>query len=141
MVTPEARRLVEAAVEARRRAYAPYSKFLVGAALLGRSGNVYLGCNVENAAYGTSWCAERTAIGNAVVHGEREFEAIAVVADSPEPCVPCGACRQALAEFGELVVYMANLAGEVRARALRELLPESFDRRALGRGDERERDG
>lgn len=131
------KRLVEAATRARERAYAPYSNFQVGAALLGKSGNVYLGCNVENAAYGTGWCAERTALGNAIVQGEREYEAIAVVAESAEPCVPCGACRQALAEFGEeIVVYMANLKGEVRARPLRELLPESFGRRSLDRGDE-----
>lgn len=135
----EARRLIDAAVRARRNAYAPYSHFAVGAALLGKSGAIYVGCNVENAAYGTGWCAERTAIGNAVVHGEREYQAIAVVAESPEPCVPCGACRQVLAEFGgDLLVYMANLDGEVRVRRLSELLPESFGRKALGRGDERE---
>ena len=117
-------------------AYAPYSGFSVGAAVLGESGRIYPGCNVENAAYGVTWCAERTAIGNAVVHGERRFRAIAVIAATPKPCSPCGACRQALFEFGaETEVIMANLAGEVEIRSVRELLPHAFGPGALNGGE------
>lgn len=126
--------LIDAALWARERAYAPYSGFPVGAALLGESGNVYLGCNVENASYGLTWCAERTAIGNAIASGERRFVAIAIVAATPGPCAPCGACRQALVEFGEAIrVIMANVDGAIEEKTAGELLPEAFGPQALSK--------
>lgn len=117
--------LVARAIEARQRAYAPYSHYKVGAALLGKSGKVYLGCNVENASYGHTICAERTAVVKAVSEGETEFEAIAVVTRNGGS--PCGACRQVLAEFApELTVYIADENGEHRTTTVRELLPDLF---------------
>jgi len=104
--------LIEAAAKARERAYAPYSHFRVGAALLCRSGQVYIGCNIENVAYSPTICAERTAIASAIAAGEQPgtFEAIAVVGDDPEPSTPCGVCRQVLAELapGALVIMAAS---------------------------------
>ncbi len=118
-------RLIAKAIEARKQAYAPYSDFAVGAALLGKSGRVYTGCNVENASYGLSICAERVAVFKAVSEGERDFEAIAVVTE--KGVTPCGACRQVLMEFGDdIQVIMADAAGEYRVLTLRELLPEAF---------------
>ena len=90
------RQLVEAACEQRLRSYSPYSRFRVGAALLGRSGTIYLGTNVENASFGLSICAERAAVCRAIADGEQAFEAIAICADGSEPTPPCGACRQVL---------------------------------------------
>ncbi|NLG79073.1 MAG: cytidine deaminase [Firmicutes bacterium] len=120
-------RLIELAKGARKRAYAPYSHFPVGAALLGRSGRVYTGCNVENASYPAGICAERCAVAKAVSEGEREFSAIAVVGDTEGPCAPCGICRQVLAEFGpDIQVIMANLKGNVRVVAAADLLPGAF---------------
>jgi cytidine deaminase len=117
--------LIAQAIEARKRAYAPYSRYKVGAALLGKSGKVYLGCNVENASYGHTVCAERTAVLKAVSEGEREFEAIAVVTRNGGS--PCGACRQVLVEFApELTIYIADKNGEYRATTMSELLPDSF---------------
>jgi cytidine deaminase len=117
--------LIALAIKARTRAYVPYSHYKVGAALLGKSGNIYLGCNVENASYGHTVCAERTAVLKAVSEGEREFEAIAVVTRNGGS--PCGACRQVLAEFApELVVYIADKNGEYRQTTLSTLLPDSF---------------
>lgn len=117
--------LVAQAIEARKRAYAPYSHYKVGAALLGKSGKVYLGCNVENASYSHTVCAERTAVLKAVSEGELEFEAIAVVTRNGGS--PCGACRQVLAEFApELIVYIADKNGEHRKTTLSKLLPDSF---------------
>jgi cytidine deaminase len=120
--------LVVMAQRAREKAYAPYSNFPVGAALLGRSGRVFTGCNVENAAYPLVTCAERTAVTKAVSEGEREFEAIAVV--TATGATPCGACRQILREFagpeGDLRVIVADTAGSVRAFTIAELLPEGF---------------
>ena len=124
--------LLELAAGAMERAYAPYSRFTVGAALLGASGRVYLGCNVENAAYGPSNCAERTAVFKAVSEGERRFAAIAVVggpAGRPEgPCPPCGVCRQVLREFctDDFPVYLRRADGSAAAYTLGQLLPESF---------------
>lgn len=121
-------RLVAAAAAARERAYTPYSHFHVGAALLGESGRIYQGCNVENVSYGLSSCAERNAIFGAVVQGERRFIAVAVVTGAVTPTAPCGACRQVLLEFapGDMEVLLATLDGAERTTTLSALLPESF---------------
>jgi cytidine deaminase len=117
--------LIAQASAVRKRAYAPYSHYKVGAALLGKSGRVYLGCNVENASFGHTVCAERTAVLKAVSEGEREFEAMAVVTRNGG--APCGACRQVLAEFApDLIVYIADKHGQHRATTLSQLLPDSF---------------
>ena len=116
--------LVEAAWAARVNAYAPYSNFQVGAALLAADGRVFGGCNVENISYGLTNCAERVAIGAAVAAGVREFAAVAVVADTGVPISPCGACRQVLAEFGVHVVILANREKRLEFR-LEELLPRA----------------
>ncbi|MCX8035961.1 MAG: cytidine deaminase [Candidatus Sumerlaeia bacterium] len=123
-------RLIEAAQAAREKAYAPYSHFAVGAALLGADGKTYIGCNVENASYGLTVCAERAAIVGAVAAGCRNFLALAVVADTGAENIvtPCGACRQVLAEFSpDLTVVCANLAGQTAAYRLGGLLPHRFD--------------
>ena len=118
--------LLAQARQARENAYAPYSKFAVGAALRTKSGKVFCGCNVENLSFGLTCCAERNAVFAAVSGGEREFVAIAVVADSKQPVTPCGACRQVLAEFGlDLEVCSGNLQGETYTASLRELLPRA----------------
>lgn len=118
-------RLVAAAAAAQAHAYAPYSHFPVGAALLARSGTVYVGCNVENASYGLAICAERNAVAHAVASGDRAFEAIAVVTGNG--VTPCGACRQVLAEFGPtMLVIVADAAGNQRCYRLNELLPDAF---------------
>ncbi len=118
--------LIDAARLAREQAYAPYSRFLVGAALRTKSGRVFCGCNVENLSFGLTICAERVAVGAAIAAGEREFEALAVVADSKEPVTPCGACRQVLAEFSPaLPVCSANLQGATYESSIRELLPRA----------------
>jgi cytidine deaminase len=126
--------LVDLARRARELAYAPYSQFAVGAALLTRSGRVFTGCNVENASYPLTTCAERVAVVRAVSEGEREFEAIAVV--TATGAAPCGACRQILREFagpdGTLRVIIADLTGSVRTFTLAQLLPESFSSAYLG---------
>jgi cytidine deaminase len=123
--------LIAKAMEAREKAHAPYSHFAVGAALLAKSGRVYTGCNVENASYGLSICAERVAVFKAVSEGERDFEAIAVVTD--KGVTPCGACRQVLMEFGEdIQVIVADETGGYRVFTLQELLPEAFNSEDLG---------
>ena len=113
---------------ARENAYVPYSKFKVGAALLTKEGKVYHGCNIENAAYSMTNCAERTAMFKAVSEGERNFASIAVVADTDGPVSPCGACRQVIAEFCEpsMPVYLINLKGDVQETTVAELLPGAF---------------
>jgi cytidine deaminase len=118
--------LIERANEARRHAYAPYSNYPVGAALRTKSGRVFTGINVENAAYPTSMCAERTAVFKAVSEGEREFDAIAVVTDNGGS--PCGSCRQVLAEFGQdTTVLIANGEGELlQETTVKDLLPGAF---------------
>jgi len=109
---------------AREKAYAPYSKFLVGAALLTQSGEIFSGCNIENISLGLTLCAERTAAAAAVQAGQRNFVAIAVAADTRLPVVPCGACRQFLAEFNtELEIYSVGRDQEQRAWSLLHLLP------------------
>lgn len=114
--------LVESAWQAREMAYAPYSNFQVGAALLAADGRVFVGCNVENISFGLTNCAERVAIGAAVAAGARNFLAVAVVADTAIPISPCGACRQVMAEFGVPVVMLANRTEREQFR-LEELLP------------------
>ena len=118
--------LLQAAKEARLRAYAPYSHFPVGAAVQTAGGKIYTGCNIENASYGLTNCAERTAIFAAVAAGEQELQAIAVIANTPEPTAPCGACRQVMAEFGIQTVIMANTKGDTHVMSLKDLLPYSF---------------
>lgn len=119
--------LIEAARSARQNAYAPYSKFAVGAALKTKSGKVFTGVNVENASFGLTLCAERSAIVSAVSAGEQEFSSIAVVADTDGPVSPCGACRQVLAEFGlEWRVLLSNLNGHNQELKVGDLLPGAF---------------
>lgn len=116
--------LVTAAWETRDKAYAPYSKFQVGAALLAEDGRVFTGCNVENLSYGLTNCAERVAIGAAVAAGVRKFLAVAVVAETAVPISPCGACRQVLAEFGVPRILLANRTERLEF-SLEELLPRA----------------
>ena len=127
--------LIKEAIEARKMAYTPYSHFKVGAALLTADGKIYRGCNIENAAYSPSNCAERTAMFKAVYEGERQFDAIAIVGDGENPAVPCGVCRQVLAEFcdPEMPVICANRKGEYKLVALGDLLPDAFLPRDLGK--------
>ncbi len=123
--------LVKHAREARTRSYSPYSNFAVGAAIRNKSGRVYLGCNVENCAYGLTVCAQRTAIVNAVSDGARDFEALAVYTEAKHLTPPCGACRQVLAEFAkDLIIILAN-PKEERQLKLSELLPMPFNRESF----------
>jgi len=124
--------LITAAKSARENAHAAYSNFRVGAALRATSGRIFGGCNVENATYGLTICAERVAIFKAISEGERGFDAIAVVADTDSLTPPCGACRQLLWEFcGDLPVILANLQGRVEIVPMRELFPKPFDGSSL----------
>jgi cytidine deaminase len=126
------RQLLEAALAARQNAHAPFSHFRVGAALETADGRIITGCNVENATYGLTICAERVAVFKAVSEGHRQFTRVAVVADTEEPTPPCGACRQILWEFGgDLEVILGNLSGEKARYSLKELLPHAFDARFL----------
>jgi cytidine deaminase len=118
------KQLVTQAIEVARRAYAPYSRFHVGAVLVGKDGRTFAGCNVENISYGLTICAERNAVFAAVAAGCREFERIIIVADTEVPASPCGACRQVLAEFNpDLEVVLANFRGLSETFRLSELLP------------------
>jgi cytidine deaminase len=120
--------LMTLADEAREASYSPYSRFAVGAALLGENGEIFLGCNVENASFGLSCCAERTAVFKAVSEGQRRFRAIAVTAGPGCGAPPCGACRQVLAEFApNLRVSYRTTSGRLVTRSIRELLPAAFD--------------
>ena len=132
----DAEALLAVASEMRQRAYAPYSKFRVGCALLAADDRVYVGANVENAAYGSTLCAERVALPLAVVDGVRDFVALAVVGDGDGPCTPCGACRQVLYEFApDLVVIAGGANGAVAEYRLgRDLLPDGFGPLRLGEG-------
>ncbi|MCR8987856.1 cytidine deaminase [Brevibacillus laterosporus] len=125
--------LIEQAKTARETAYVPYSKFPVGAALLSKTGKVYLGCNIENAAYPLCNCAERTALFKAYSEGDKTYQAIAVVADTPKPVPPCGACRQVMAEMcpPDMKVILSNLSGDVTVTTVSELLPGAFTKEDL----------
>lgn len=130
-----ARRLIDAAREVREMAYAPYSNFKVGAAILARSGRVFTGCNVENSSYGGTCCAERVALFKAVSEGEREFIAIALVTEGEDLSSPCGICRQVLSEFGlEMKVFLANTRGQYKVETLAGLMPYPFLLKAGDRG-------
>ncbi len=127
--------LIQEAIEARKQAYTPYSKFKVGAAVLTADGQVFRGCNIENASYGLTNCAERTAIFKAVSEGEPKVEAIAIVADTDGPVSPCGACRQVIAEFSDsnTKVYLSNLKGDLLETSIAELLPGFFKSTDMGK--------
>lgn len=139
MEQEEIRTLCEAAVKMREKAYVPYSRFRVGAALLGADGKIYTGCNIENAAFTPSNCGERTAFFKAISEGVREFQAIAI-AGGPEGgelqyCPPCGVCRQVMQEFcpPDFPIYLARSGTDYRVYTLKGLLPEGFGGRYLGR--------
>lgn len=125
--------LIEKALEAMKRAYVPYSNFAVGAALLTDTDKVYLGCNIENAAYPLCNCAERTALFKAFSEGDKTYKAIAVVADCPVPVPPCGACRQVMAELcpPDMKVILANTKGDVTETTVSALLPGAFTKEDL----------
>jgi cytidine deaminase len=124
--------MVALAREARELAHAPYSGFKVGAALKTRAGEIVTGCNLENASYGLTMCAERVAVFKAVSEGLKDFEAVVVVADSKQLTAPCGPCRQILWEFcGDILVHMSNSKGRTRVMRLRDLLPLPFDGSSL----------
>jgi cytidine deaminase len=131
MVMRDPSSILAAALAARRAAYAPYSNFFVGAALIGRDGRLYTGANIENASYGLSMCAERVALYTAVSAGQRAFEAIAVAGPDGVTTMPCGACRQVLSEFnlGLRVIYLDR--GQLKMTTLSQLLPEAFTPQAL----------
>ncbi|WP_416828794.1 cytidine deaminase [Ectobacillus polymachus] len=125
--------LIAQAIEARKQAYAPYSNFQVGAAILTKNNEVFLGCNIENASYGLTNCAERTAIFKAVSEGEKEIKAIVIVGDTDDPISPCGACRQVMAEFCDenTKIILTNLKGDSVETTINELLPGFFSSKDL----------
>ncbi|WP_226579232.1 cytidine deaminase [Halobacillus litoralis] len=120
--------LINHAKEIRTKAYTPYSKFQVGAALLTEDGTLYTGCNIENAAYPVTCCAERVAIFKAISEGHQKFKELAVVADTKRPVPPCGSCRQVMSEFfdSNVTIYTTNLDGETKTFSMDEILPFSF---------------
>lgn len=121
------RTLIQAAKDARSKAYAPYSSFKVGAAILGDDDRIYTGVNIENASYGLSICAERVALFKAVSSGIIGFKALAIVTDLDNPASPCGACRQVLVEFApRMTVYLANTEGKIVETTVAELIPRAF---------------
>lgn len=123
--------ILAAAVAARRGAYAPYSKFFVGAALLAKDGRMFTGANVENASYGLSMCAERVAIYAAVAQGARAFDAIAIAGPDGVATLPCGACRQVLIEFAAQLRVIYAEGGQVKMSSIQQLLPEAFTSKTL----------
>ncbi len=127
-MTPETSKLLfDAAVDARNNAYAIYSKFKVGAAALTEDGQIFTGCNIENASFGGTICAERVAISKAICAGYKKIKAILIVAEYHEPISPCGICRQVIAEFGsEALVLMANTKGQIQITSIDKLLPFQF---------------
>ena len=126
MTEQEIKNLIDHAIVAREKTYSPYSHFGVGAALLCEDGAIYEGCNIENASYGLTNCAERTAIFKAVSEGRTKIKALAVVADTEGPCAPCGACRQVMGEFNIPIIIMGNLKGDIEVVSTEALLPFSF---------------
>ena len=121
------RQLVEMAVAAKEFSYSPYSKFRVGAALLCEDGSVFTGCNIENAAYGPSVCAERVAILKAISEGNKNFKKIAIVVDTKEPAYPCGVCRQVMSEFApNMEILLSGSSGDITKTSLKELMPHQF---------------
>ncbi len=124
---------LEAAVDAQKQAYVPYSKFAVGAALVTKSGKVFQGCNIENASFGLTNCAERTAFFKAISEGEHEFQHLVVTGDTDEPISPCGACRQVMVEFcsPDMPVTLCNTKGEQKEMTVGSLLPYHFDDRQM----------
>jgi cytidine deaminase len=128
----EYKKLISEAEKARKRAYTPYSKFQVGAAVLCDDGKIFTGCNIENASFSLAVCAERVAIFKAISEGSTKFEAMAVVGDTDKPCSPCGACRQVISEFSEdIPLIMVNLKGDAKIKKIKELLPEAFGKNDL----------
>ena len=129
--------LIEKALEARNLSYSPYSNFKVGAALLCKDGKVFVGSNVENSSYPLCMCAERNALYNAMMNGYKraDFLALAIVADTDEPCSPCGACRQVISELfpKEGKIYLSNLKGNTKETNIEELLPFAFSGEDLGK--------
>ena len=119
--------LIKKAQEVSKNAYAPYSKFSVGACVLACSGEVYTGCNVENASYGLTICAERNALANAIANGEKTISAIAIYSPNMENCLPCGACRQVIFEFGKEIEIVTQIGKDYKVRKINELLPEGFE--------------
>jgi cytidine deaminase len=123
--------LLAAAREAQAAAYAPYSNFAVGAAVLLSDGTIYQGCNVENASFGLTVCAERVAVFNAISDGRMDIAAIAVITSAPKMCKPCGACRQVIAEFSQadnpIVIISAQTSGETETETITDLLPDTFN--------------
>lgn len=125
-------KLLKEAEKARKKAYAPYSKFKVGAAVLTSDGKIFTGCNIENASFGLTVCAERVAISKAISEGSYKFEAMVIIGDTNRPCSPCGACRQVISEFGEdIKIVMSNLKGDVKIKKISELLSEAFNKNDL----------
>jgi len=125
---PTDEQLIAAAIAAKSQAYAPYSRFRVGAALADERGRIFTGCNVENVSFGATNCGERTAIFKAVSEGSRKISRLAVVCDQDEPCMPCGICRQVIAEFAgaDFILLAASPSGKYRSYTLAELLPDAF---------------
>jgi cytidine deaminase len=131
-MTEDLQRLIEKAKDAREKAFAPFSNFFVGAALLSKNGEIFTGCNIENASYGLTMCAERVAIFKAISEGTKEFVQLAVVGDTADLTPPCGACRQIIWEFcGDIPLSMANLDGKAETVRMKELLPSAFDAKFL----------
>jgi cytidine deaminase len=121
------RELLKKAFEAKEYAYAPYSNFRVGAAVLTKSGKIFTGCNIECASYGGTNCAERTALFKAISEGERQFKAIAIISDKDDNTFPCGICRQVILEFGrDIQIITGTLGGKIKKISIEELLPHSF---------------
>ncbi|MCM2532948.1 cytidine deaminase [Neobacillus pocheonensis] len=131
----EIKLLIDQAIEARKQAYTPYSNFQVGAAVLTKNSHIFLGCNIENASYGLTNCAERTAIFKAISEGEKDIEAIVIVGDTDGPISPCGACRQVMAEFCDenTKVILTNLKGDVVETSIKQLLPGFFSSKDLAK--------
>ena len=131
----EPKELIEKAKEARKLSYSPYSHFAVGAALICKDGQVFVGANIENSSYPLCMCAERNALYNAKMHGvkKEDMVALALSADTDEPCSPCGACRQVISELfpSNAPIYMSNLKGDVQETNIKELLPYAFSEDAL----------